>query len=608
MSELLIPTALAKLRNLVSSETPLDPREGSVILRALQRRGLSKTDLVVHIERSRAQNDVLGASDQYEENALLALDLIEGSNAFGLTWDAADKAAAWVPLTVSRGDFENASHYALSVNDLLPFKLRPVSETTRNRIIHSYWENLTSGTYEPNVADFFRAPKAGLTTRPAALLAPADRLAFEGLVEVVARAVGDALPAHVLWPRGRQEVGSAFAAFNAAPSTWSSEFVLKTDIVSFYESVDHAFLSVILGDQLNVSAGLPVALEALLDAVMGSSVGLPQGPPGSDVLASAFLIDVDRELSRRGWPLSRYADDILIGADTFDEARSRLRALESLLRDRGLTLAAEKTRIMRRGSYLSSLDDGEAAESLKEKVLREVAREIQANDAEDVSAFVEAIDLEEEVQWDLLYHGTVSWEEALSGVADHLLPPWIRAYRRIFTAEARRLTAGGYVQADSLTVAELRRCLVFMSADPTPDDLADLHAIIDWHPSIVRPLSKYLHRLSSVDASAVAQFLKTRLLHGRDSDVEMSWILAPAVENLDLAGLLTVELERVMGSDERPLTAATAFRARDEVQATTSEVRREVLSRFGAALALEVVLSLNWNQEHVGDGPAALGP
>lgn len=48
------------------------------ILQELQRRGLSKCDLQVHIERTRAANDVTTKCEDLEANALLALDIVTG--------------------------------------------------------------------------------------------------------------------------------------------------------------------------------------------------------------------------------------------------------------------------------------------------------------------------------------------------------------------------------------------------------------------------------------------------------------------------------------------------------------------------------------------------
>lgn len=594
MSDLIVSTALTKLRHLVSVGHPFEPDEAAYLLTALQRRGLTKTDLVVHMERIRAQNDVTGDDEEVEENALAVLDLIEGSSDTGISWDAKQKAAAWIPLAIGQDELEAASGHALSVNDLLPFRATTIADQSRRNLVALFSAELEERRYEPTPADFFRAPKNGLTTRPAALLVPLDRFVYEGLVGFVTSALTEALPAHVIWPRGRAEQG-AHVDFLRAPTGWTSEFVVRTDVASYYESIDHAYLSVIISSRLELPGAVPIALEAFLDAVMGSHVGLPQGSLGSDILASAFLVDIDRELSHRGWPLARYSDDLLIGASSFDEARSRLRELEGLLRDRGLTLANEKTKIMRRDTYISSLDRDDAPESLRERVREEMAEWFDRRGERGAESFEEEIDLDDQVQWELLYDGSISWDEALAEIDDQFLPPWVDAYTRIYEAEAERLRSGGYPsEKGALSTNDLRRCMLFMAADPQLSAVLSSHSVIDWHPALVQDMAKFLTHVTQSSPVTVAQFLRERLEREHDSDVELSWLLSPAVDDSRLTEALTQHLLTASASRSRPLTAAIAFRALNSVMTVSNSDRDAVLRSFSPALGAELALSLDW--------------
>ena len=592
MTDLVVSSALMQLRRLVISDQPPAAAELSQQLRALQRRGLSKLDLVVHVERIRARNDASGEDERIEENALFALELIDGATRMGLSWDALQTAAAWVPLAVSQHTIDAGSRYAFSASDLLPSRQDLIDDELRQRLVSTCFQIVDGRRYEPTTADFFRAPKSGLTTRPAAVLAPQDRLIYEALVDAVAARSSKSLPSHVSWPRGRDTSGT-YSDFAGAPQKWDVEFILRTDIANFYETIDHAYLSVTIGRRLALHGALPVAIEAFLDVIMRSSTGLPQGPPGSDVLASTYLLDIDVELARREWPIARYADDILVGASSFEEARARLRDLEALLRERGLSLATDKTRIMRRSTYLANLGAEDAPESLREKVEREVAEWVETNTDLTQADIIDALELPEQLQWDLLYHQSVSWGDALSGIDDQLLPPWIRAYERIYESEARRLENGGYPNArEALSVPELRRCLLFMSADARAIHLDHTHAVVDWHPTLVRDVSRYLTAVALVDPSAARRFIARRLHEQRDSDLEMAWLLAPAIEEPVLATLLRRELQDALGSAARPLTAATAFRALNEIHGMSADARKTSLESFSPALRAEVALSL----------------
>lgn len=593
MSDLVITGALSELRGLLVSEAPPNPAQLSLLLRALQRRGLSRMDLVVHIERLRAQNDVKESLESTEENALLALEMIDGATRLGVSWNAVETAAAWVPLALSRSDVASGATHALSPSDLLPSRPERDEVPLREMLVEQHWSRLDLREYAPTTADFFRAPKAGLTTRPAAVLAPQDRLVFEGFAEVVASVSSEHLPEHVVWPRGREITGT-HGDFVKAPQDWSAEFILRTDIAAYYESINHTFLSVILARQLGLRGAFPIALEAFLDAVMNSEIGLPQGPPGSDVLASAYLIDVDQEMARRGWPVARFADDILIGASSFDEARTRLRELEGLLRGRGLRLANEKTRIIRTNTYLATLDSDGTGRRLQDRVKIELAKWFDENPDSDHGRIIEAIELPEQLQWDVLYHQTISWADALEEIGDLALPPWVRAYERVFAAEAQRLADGGYPdEPEALSVSDLRKCLLFMRTDAQLVDLRVFHSVIDWHPSLVRDICGYLETIAEASPRIASDFLVQRLEREHDSDLEMAWLLEPSVRNTVLAELLRDSLTMSLDPKERPLTSATSLRALDGIGALAEDKRRQLMRSFTPALGAEVALSLD---------------
>lgn len=594
MNDLLIVGALDALRGLVATSTAAHPDQIAQQLRALQRMGMSKQDLVVHLERLRAHNDATASDERIEDNALLALDIVEGVTRFGLSWDAAEKAATWIPLALSRQYYVAGAAHALTTNDLLPPRSEASADTIRSSLVDRYWRSLKNLEYKPTNADFFRAPKPGLTTRPAALLAPRDQFVYEGLAECVIDPLESRQPAHVVWPRGRDD-GGTHAEFVNAPALWDTEFIVRTDVASFYESIDHAYLGILVARQLGIGGALPLALESFLDAVMRTHTGLPQGLKGSDVFASVYLVDVDRELARRNWPIARYSDDLLVGAASFEQARARLRELEAILRERGLTLASEKTRIMKRSAYISGLTAENPQESLRSRVKDEVVAWLEEHTDEGI----DDLDLPEPVEWDVMYRESIPWEDVLENVPDQLLPPWIRAYETIFDSEAIRLRRGGRPFADdALTLAELRSCLVFMTAGAQvagilPDTLESAQTMMDWQPALVREISALLSAIASTSPETVRDFLTARLARNADSDLETAWLLSPTISQSRLASLLIPALTELLHDRNRPLSSAAAYRALDSVGA----VRRgaDVPEHLSAALRAELALSLDWS-------------
>src|SRR5437879_11727620 len=96
MSEsIAVRAALDLLRDRLEQAT--DPQDLVHVLRVLQRSGLSRTELQIHVETRRAQNDVTARNETVEENALLALDIIMGeASSASLRWDATELAAIYL--------------------------------------------------------------------------------------------------------------------------------------------------------------------------------------------------------------------------------------------------------------------------------------------------------------------------------------------------------------------------------------------------------------------------------------------------------------------------------------------------------------------------------
>ena len=74
--------------------------------------------------------------------------------------------------------------------------------------------------------------------------------------------------------------------------------------------------------------------------------GTPQGGVVSPLLSNVLLTPFDREMRRRGYRLTRYADDWVVTCRTRAEAAKCLAEATKILSTLGVTLNAEKTRIV----------------------------------------------------------------------------------------------------------------------------------------------------------------------------------------------------------------------------------------------------------------------
>ena len=111
----------------------------------------------------------------------------------------------------------------------------------------------------------------------------------------------------VLWPRGRFE-SSLWLDFERLPLESGPSHVVVADIASFYDTIDHGVLADALAKS-GADGQTTKALTMFLTAVMQRAVGLPQGLPASDPLATIALARVDETLTAEGIQFLRHGDD-----------------------------------------------------------------------------------------------------------------------------------------------------------------------------------------------------------------------------------------------------------------------------------------------------------
>lgn len=119
-----------------------------------------------------------------------------------------------------------------------------------------------------------------------------------------------------------------------------------TDISDFFNRIYHHELeSTLIG--LGASQEIIEVLMGILRKWQkGNSYSIPQGLWASDYIGNVYLDPIDKFMVRSGYNYFRYVDDIRIGVDTYIEGQKALLKLEQQIARYGLTLNAEKTRII----------------------------------------------------------------------------------------------------------------------------------------------------------------------------------------------------------------------------------------------------------------------
>ena len=131
-----------------------------------------------------------------------------------------------------------------------------------------------------------------------------------------------------------------------------SEWIVDADLRDFFGSVDHEKLLTLVAQR--VADGRVLGLiRAMLKAgsygqgrLFPSERGTPQGGVVSPLLSNILLTPFDREMRRKGYQLTRYADDWVITCRTAAEARAAVDAALRILKQLGVELHPQKTRIV----------------------------------------------------------------------------------------------------------------------------------------------------------------------------------------------------------------------------------------------------------------------
>jgi len=558
-------------------------------LHALQARGLTREDLTVHLERLRAINEV-GPDDEVVEDACQrALEIVEGRSPHGLIWDAAHTAAALISQTLGVPEIVAALPYAVEPSDLLPPRPAVATDEAGARgIAERIISDLANLASVPTRADVYRAPKSSFTTRPAALLSFPDRLVLEALTLSVEGRLDSLLPAEVLWPRGRSRRP------NESPSEtvlgWTSRYVVKADVSHFYESIEHSTLATLLVRRL----GMPVlrgrAFEALLDAVMGSSRGLPQGPPVSDVLSSAYLLPVDLALAATT-PYVRFADDLFFPAETLGDGRRILRHVEHLASDVGLALNSAKTLVMRRETYEEGLRTPEDDLSdLNELITNAAAVTMALGDPGEITGLLQDLGVSEEQLWGLFYHQTLTLEDVMSGVVDERREMLFDKYAGYLRAAADMLESGaGHGHLD-LVEKIAREGLSFLATSPTDRlDARQLAPLQRWLPTLVPRIVEYLGSRDTGSHEWVTAYIVARLVTNvRDQEWETAWLAYAATLIQDHSEELLAALAALCrDSSAGGLARAEALRALAHHGGAYEELWMGIVDSLSPALRME---------------------
>ncbi|MEQ8585019.1 MAG: CRISPR-associated endonuclease Cas1 [Thalassobaculaceae bacterium] len=203
---------------------------------------------------------------------------------------------------------------------------------------------LRNGSYSPGPIRRIEIPKPDGGLRPLAIPSVADRVAQTAAATALTPILDPEMEESSFAYRAGRSVAQAVTRISALREA-GYEWVVDGDIERYFENVPHARLMDLL-DRLVPSPRLLDLIALWLEASSANGVGLPQGSPLSPLLSNLYLDSVDEAIEGRGIRLVRFADDFVLLCRNRPKAESAMEKMRALLRDEGLRLHPEKTRIV----------------------------------------------------------------------------------------------------------------------------------------------------------------------------------------------------------------------------------------------------------------------
>src|ERR1700751_3981587 len=212
---------------------------------------------------------------------------------------------------------------------------------------------LKEDTYQPLPVRQHRIPKQGKPGEFRMLGIPAiyDRVCQQALLnrlEPIFEPIFD--DASFGYRRGRSPKDALRKVWKEIQS--GSEWIVDADLRDFFGSADHEKLLTLVAQRVADGRVLRL-IKAMLKAgsygkgqLFPSERGTPQGSVVSPLLSNILLTPFDREMRRKGYQLTRFADDWVVPCQSATEAQAAIDAALRILSELGVQLHPQKTRVV----------------------------------------------------------------------------------------------------------------------------------------------------------------------------------------------------------------------------------------------------------------------
>jgi RNA-directed DNA polymerase len=220
--------------------------------------------------------------------------------------------------------------------------------------LYKLWNRLTSGSYFPQAVKQVGIPKASGGVRHLGIPTVSDRIAQMVVKTSLEQRVDFMFSGNSFGYRPGKSAHMALT--KAVENCRKYDWVIDLDIKGFFDNIEHTLLEKALERHANKWERMYIRrwLEAPVQKVDGTielkqGKGTPQGGVISPLLANLFLhyaFDEWMRINHSCNAFERYADDIIIHCNSYEEAQNRLNQIKERLAECGLEVHPEKTKIV----------------------------------------------------------------------------------------------------------------------------------------------------------------------------------------------------------------------------------------------------------------------